>query len=325
MLPRRLAALLLVPLAGCVGYDGVPEEVAFEAPDGARLAGTLVLPEAGAQGVPAVVVLHGSEPATRSLGYRALANVFLTRGMAAFLYDKRGAGASEGDHDERTFEALLGDAQAALAAVRTHPAVDPDAVGVVAASESGWFAPELAVRDGRLAFVVGKSAPCGSWRETVAWEVYHEALGAGADSATARAQVEVLEEVWAYRLAPEAGRRSAVEAALAEWAGHPASVLPEALEPVGASYVARVGYDPAPSLARLETPALYVYGEEDVAVPAAPCAARLGALADAGRPVDVLVVEGEGHELGGVGPTGYRLAPAFEEAAGTFAARHVAR
>lgn len=320
MLLRLLTALLI--LSGCVGYEGAPEDLSFVAADGVHLAGTLVIPETETREFPAVVVLHGSEPATRSLGYRAIANIFLERGVAVLLYDKRGAGDSGGDHGARTFETLLRDAQAALAAVRAHPDVDPDAVGVVASSESGWFTPELAERDSNLAFVVNKSSPCESWRQTVAWELYHEALDAGADSASATDQVSIFEQIWAYRLTPNPSVKSDIESTLAEWADRPHSVLPETLNSVSESYVARVRYDPSEALARLATPTLYVYGETDVAVPSARCAAALEALSETGRPVTVRIVEGEGHELGGVGLTGYRLAPEFIKAAGDFAARH---
>jgi uncharacterized protein len=62
---------------------------------GSRLAGTLLLPISDGDH-PAVVWVHGSGPQTR-LGYGELVRSLVRSNVAFFSYDKRGAGESEGE------------------------------------------------------------------------------------------------------------------------------------------------------------------------------------------------------------------------------------
>ena len=81
------------------------EEVVFH--DGeVALAGTILLP-AGAGPRPGVVFLHGSGAEGRWAS-RFLATRFAARGVAALIYDKRGAGASTGDWRTAGFEEAWG-------------------------------------------------------------------------------------------------------------------------------------------------------------------------------------------------------------------------
>ncbi len=310
-------------LAGCVTYHGVPEEVRFVSSDGVELAGTLVFPARAARPVPAVILLHGAEAATRSFVYRMHANIFLDREMAVLLYDKRGAGESGGDHDSATFARLVEDALAAVRLLRDREDVDAAGIGLIGASQSGWLTPEIAERAGAIAFIVNKVGPCASWRETVAWEVYNEIVDEGVDADSAREQAAVYERLWAYYVSPTPGQRIALSATLREWAQREDSRLPATLEIPDPDEVRDMGYDPGPYLERATTPSLYVYGAEDVNVPTASCVQRLTGLRADGRPVSVHVFEGAGHELGGVGLTGYRFVDGYEQLLGRFARAHV--
>ncbi len=91
--------LIVAILIGCASLRGPSVEVNFRSSDGVELAGTLVIPKQAALPAPAVVLLHGAEAATRNFASRMHANIFLKRGIAVLLYDKRGAGKSGGDHD----------------------------------------------------------------------------------------------------------------------------------------------------------------------------------------------------------------------------------
>jgi hypothetical protein len=72
------------------------EPVTF-AGDGARLSGELMLPASEGEH-PAVVMIHDSGAATRA-AYRDQAEFLAQSGVAALIYDKRGAGQSTGDAD----------------------------------------------------------------------------------------------------------------------------------------------------------------------------------------------------------------------------------
>ena len=104
------------------------------------LTGTLLLP-AGPGPFPAVVLLPGRGNSGRGQA-ASDAHLFASHGVAAYAYDKRGTGSSSGDWrlslnpvDE------VGDAVAAVAAVRRQPGVDPSRVGVWGVGQGAWLAP----------------------------------------------------------------------------------------------------------------------------------------------------------------------------------------
>ncbi len=274
----------------------------FSGSGGTPLRGTLVKPHSAQVPLPAIVLLHGAERAKRSrIIYPLTANVFLERGFAVFVFDKRGAGESGGDYEFTTYEQLVEDAIAALELVRADPAIDDRRVGLLGISESGWLTPEIAERGG-AAFVINKVGSALSVQDTVAWEIYNELLDDGVSESRAQQQVDMYRRIWKFRVAPTDAERKALEQLLADWRNAPDSHLPETLRAVSDDYIADISYDPGPFLERLKIPMLFLYGSEDVNIPTAECTARLDELAAQGRPVSYHVFEGEGHELGGFSP-----------------------
>lgn len=116
-----------------------------------RLRGRLVLPEAAPPEGPVLAVLvHGSEDYSAVERY-ALQYMLPALGVAAFVYDKRGTGESEGEYTQE-FDALAADTVAALAeARRLHPP-GFSRVGFVRGSQGGWIGP-LAASRSRADFV----------------------------------------------------------------------------------------------------------------------------------------------------------------------------
>ncbi len=325
--PGRIVLLVvcLITATGCGSFEGNTHEVSFVGGGGIALRGTLVLPEDALPPVPAIVLLHGAERATRKrFIYRMTGNVFLRRGIAVLVYDKRGAGESGGDYEETTYAQLIEDAVAAVDLLRQRQDIDPARIGLFGASESGWLTPEIAERSGNIAFVINKVGAPLSVRETVAWEVYNELLADHVGEESAREQTDVFRRIWAYRMAPTPEERIALEETLALWAHRKESRLPVALKEVSDAYVADISYDPTPYLERLSVPMLYLYGTEDVNIPTAACVARLSELAAEGKPLSFHVFEGAGHELGGFRllSLGYRFVDGYAELLGAFAERH---
>src|SRR5690606_34454026 len=117
---------------------------------GATLAGRLVLPP-GDGPVPVVVLVHGAERNSARDDY-ALQRLFPAAGIGAFVYDKRGTGASTGrySHDYLT---LATDAIAATREARRLAGPRAGRVGYQAGSQGGWVAP-LAARIEPVDFVV---------------------------------------------------------------------------------------------------------------------------------------------------------------------------
>lgn len=118
---------------------------------GALLAGTLTRPD-GDDRHPSALLINGSGPLDRdaampgmALGLgQALATALAEQGCVLLRYDKRGVGASGGDYLTTGFHDEAGDAAAALAALRAHPAVDQERVFVVGHSTGAVVAASLA-------------------------------------------------------------------------------------------------------------------------------------------------------------------------------------
>ncbi len=318
---RLLQLALLCLLAGCFSYDGLPEEVSFRSKDGTLLRGSIVFPSSPRDAYPAVVLLHGAEPATRSFAYRLHANVFLNRGFAVLLYDKRGAGESGGVH-RATFHQLIDDALAAVELVAARTDIDPNVIGIVSASESGWFTPEIVHRSGKVSFAINKVGPSVSWQETVAWEYLNDLQRSGRSPEEAQAEVDLVRRIWAYQIEPDAEAVNQLEQEVLSWERHSHTVVPATLTQVSPAERHRLSYDPTPFLRQTAVPMLYVYGSDDINVPTQLCVANLTALQADGASVSFHVFEGAGHELGGpsVRPPFYHFEEGYADLIGDFAA-----
>jgi uncharacterized protein len=143
--------------AGQISFGGVAgrrieldvKEAGFKS-HGTALAGRLVMPP-GAERVPIVVLLHGSEQDS------ALTDYFLQRmlpaeGVGAFVYDKRGTGKS-GGHYTQDYSLLADDAVAALRKARQLAGTRVGRIGYQGGSQGGWVAPIAANRTS-LDFVI---------------------------------------------------------------------------------------------------------------------------------------------------------------------------
>ena len=146
--------------AGVKSVEIVDEEVTFDS-RGAVLSGTLVLPviddiEA------AVVFVHGSGKQMRDLG---LANRLAELGIATLVYDKRGVGKSGGVYEskqsvsEQNIVLLADDAASALRRLAKHPLLDDAKLGLTGISQAGWIVPIAAHKTDLADFMVLWSGP----------------------------------------------------------------------------------------------------------------------------------------------------------------------
>ena len=141
------------------------EDVTFRNGD-ATLSGSLFLPRA--KGVhPAIVFLHGSGPEVRWGTSRFYADRFARVGIAALIYDKRGAGSSTGDWRRSTFEDLADDAIAAIRLLQRRKDIDPRRIGLYGHSQGGLVAPLAASRapDAVAFLVAAASYPDSVWQQ----------------------------------------------------------------------------------------------------------------------------------------------------------------
>lgn len=255
-------AALVMALASaalaCRAADRV-EEVRFTS-HGVELSGSIVLPAGRPHA--GVVFVHGSGPQTRNMEW---ADRFAAAGIAALVYDKRGAGRSGGTYEaqqnvsEKNLTLLADDARAALAALARHPATKGVPLGLTGLSQAGWIVPLAAEKNESVAFVLLWSGPVCKVSE---------------------------EDIYSKHTADrDEGRVPTYQAALA--ARKEPYVWPGFL-----------GKDsnPSDSLATLTVPGLWIFGAKDGSVPVDLSIERLQALRAAGHRYDYVLFSGLGHD-----------------------------
>ncbi len=120
-----------------------------------RCDGELWLPDDSPQ-PPVVIMAHGFG-AERSFGLAAFAERFVAAGIAVYLFDYRGFGASDGYPRQLVHPwRHLQDWRDALAFVRTLDEVDADRIALWGSSYSGGHVTVTAARDRRVAAVVAQ-------------------------------------------------------------------------------------------------------------------------------------------------------------------------
>jgi dienelactone hydrolase len=254
---------------------------------GARLSGELIAPAGGTRH-PAVVMIQGSGRATRE-PYREQAEFLAQHGVAALIYDKRGAGESTGDPDY-SYAQLAGDVRAWIAALRSRPEVTPDAIGLWGLSEGGAIAPIVAAGNPQVAAVMVVSASAIPRASQEEWAVRNRLARDGAGSGTAAASR------W-YSVASDLDSGD-------------------------------LGFDPATAWRGLSQPVLAVWGTADDVVPAHDSAAALAsALAGGGVNHDreFRSFPGATHVLGVAAESGRPgSAPGFKELSADWLRAHLA-
>lgn len=163
---KKTAFLLVL---GCLFWTAAPatnptnpriEKLTFES-RGDTLAGSIVLPPEPPIHA-AVVFIHGSGRQSRNLD---LAERFARAGIAALVYDKRGAGESGGHYEgdqsvsQKNIELLADDVVAAFAALTAHPELGSVPIGFAGISQAGWIAPIAARNSPAARFLLLWSSP----------------------------------------------------------------------------------------------------------------------------------------------------------------------
>lgn len=264
-----VTALRVATPAGTRRVARVPmrtEEVSWTV-DGARLAGTLLLPE-GPGPFRLVISQPGSSWATRYNEYGVFpALMFVASGSAALIYDKRGFGASEGDRLV-AFERTARDLAAGVEAMRLRFDIDPTRIGVFGLSQGGWIAP-LAARytDGiRFVALVGAPGTTPARQEIQRARAVLEAEGFPPEEVEAIGRFQ--EIAFRYGSTGEGWRDYLAARAAAEGKGWLGKVWsPEEPGPDFWLWGRLNGdYNPLAALLELRVPVLAVWGERDLNV-----------------------------------------------------------
>lgn len=288
--------------------------IAFDTTDvtfqgsGASLAGRLVMPE-GDGPVPIVVLVHGSEHTSARDAY-ALQRLFPSVGIGAFVYDKRGTGASGGTYTQ-DYLTLAVDAVAAAREARRLAGSRAARVGYQAGSQGGWVAPLAATIEPVAFLVIGFGlavSPLDEDREAIALDMTRHGHGPedmvkAMEVADAVAAIVISDFRDGYAELDALKAKYAGEDWLADLHGNIAFFLlqtPEAqIREMGPQLLAHVPaqYDPMPVLENLDVPQLWILGEEDLDAPYAKTLQRLTSLASKGKPISTALFPGAEHGI----------------------------
>lgn len=237
--------------------------------EGLELAGSLYTPDA-CSSCPAMVFLGGGSAETRT-NQVSFAEQFARAGIVSLIYDKRGAGASSGQAEGRSFEDLTEDALSAVRFLQAQPGVDPGAVGVWGGSEGGTIALIAASRSSDISYVVNLAGPVEHFR---AGQLYDLDL-AMAEESVPEAEREALRGLWEVYFddAADGVIEPAVLAQAAPWRARGMGTL---VPPDTAAYPPEPSPPPRSYwylhrldvLGRLDVPVLMVFGGRDEWVPA---------------------------------------------------------
>jgi uncharacterized protein len=261
-----LAALLAVPFLAGAG-DPMATELSYSNGD-VTLAATLTVP-AGDGPFPALVIVHGSGRSDRSNAWTAAYATALTRlGIAVLHPDKRGSGQSGGDWRTAGFDVLAADVVAAVDALRAHPRLDHERIGLIGFSQGGHVVPLAATRSADVDFVVSVSASVVPLAEQIGDELRKMAVRDGLDGS----QLGIVEELHqlALRYALSGEHWSAYADALAReksgaLAGKPViDGFPDSPDAAAWGFLRLVGdFDPMVYWRQLQIPTLFIYGGRD--------------------------------------------------------------
>jgi uncharacterized protein len=322
--------------AGKIRFDGVEgHRIEFDVFEtrfqgaGVTLAGRLLMPK-GRAPVPIVVLVHGSDrsSALEGEGFFAIQRLFPSAGIGAFVYDKRGTGASGGKFTA-DYLTLADDAIAAMREAKRLAGARAQRIGYLGTSQGGWVAP-LAAKIEAVDFVMvayGLAiSPLEEDRSCLALDMTRRGYGADAlaktmEVADATSAVLVSNFREGYDQVEAVRRKYGKESWFPLLHGNVSFLILERpaaeLKEVGPTLFSGIPlqYDPMPVLRNLRTPQLWLLGKDDTAAPSAETAARLKALAASGSPITTVIFPGAEHGIWEfeVAPDGSRLSTRHPE------------
>ncbi|HSU29267.1 MAG TPA: alpha/beta hydrolase [Chitinophagaceae bacterium] len=300
---KQLLGVSIIMLSALCSYaDEV--EIPFKSGN-LILSGSLITPK-GDGPFPVVIFIHGSGPEDRS-NSRSRAKEFAKNGIAAFIYDKRGVGRSEGDKNFPNYfsiDTLAQDANAAADMLMDRLEIKNDKIGFVACSQGGWVAPLAAALNNHISFMVIVSGSVS----TIAEDNYFER------DARLRSEgftdEEVKEADAMHLVDMELSRRGKnFDEFVAMWNKYKSAkwfkrvYVSEDPNPADSKY--RQWYrtvldvDPRPSLATLNIPILWLYGDAtlDRFCPVELSLKNLDELKKSGKAYQVITFPGANHSL----------------------------
>ena len=234
------------------------KEVTFIS-EGVQLAGTLYQPQ---KAQAAIVLVHGSGQTPRMTQF---AERLVKHNIAVLTYDKRGVGASGGVYagpevgtnniDAVNLELLAKDAAAAVNILNEEYKNLP--IGLLGFSQAGWIIPLAAHENPLVDFMVLFSCPTITTLEQLRFQFY---TNGDAEFWTKHTQEEALDHMYN--------------------------------DPDRYQFTTT---DPKVTLNNVSIPGLWIYGEQDIQIPAKLCIEHLNSLKAEGKPFEYILFSDLGH------------------------------
>ncbi|HVS30245.1 MAG TPA: alpha/beta fold hydrolase [Thermoanaerobaculia bacterium] len=299
---HRFSIATLAFLLTASTAEAAPEEDVRYQSD-VSLAAALLLPERTGPS-PAAVIVQGSGSSDRTNAWaRSIADLFVARGVAVLLTDKRGSGQSGGDWKVAGFDELAKDAAAGVDYLKSRKEVDSRRIGLIGLSQGGWIVPMAAVRRPDVAFVVNLSGATVSFAEQSFLEMRNTARQAGLSADGVNQIIELNKAAGRYILGGSWDDYAAMRAAAMKGAAKPvAAGFPDSKAAPAWTFLRKVGaHDPTAYWSMVEQPVFIGLGERDEEdnVPVGESVRRVEhAFGATGKKnYDVVVAPGAGHAL----------------------------
>lgn len=263
-------------------YPYPSRDVVVDAPDGAKLAGTLTLPS-GTGPFPAVLLWSGSGQEDRDetvFGHKpwlVLADKFARAGVATLRLDDRGTGKTTGAVG--SLDGEIADASAAIEFLKKQADIDPKRLGMIGHSTGGMVLPNVAVKTGALSFLVSLAGVAVPGAELIPLQMEIEGKIRHAPDADLKEAIAAQKKVGAAVPKGEAAVKAVfVElfkpAMKAQLGREPtpaeldAAVSPKVAETMAPWPKSYFTLDPRVAWKKVTAPVLLLVGEKDTQVPA---------------------------------------------------------
>jgi pimeloyl-ACP methyl ester carboxylesterase len=234
--------------------------------DSVTLGGTLILPR-GSGKHPAIVITPGDFGSSRD-GLKGYAFQFVRLGMAALVFDSRGAGGSTGPLASSSFDELAGDVLAWVDLLRKRQDIDPAKVGVFGFSNSAWTVTLAASRSKDVAFLISQSmSALRPWQQE-RYRAETQVRLAGYPEDVVQKAARLMDRK--FEVARTGQGWDSLQLVLDSYANErwlPYTNPPRNLDRLRLYWERSFSYDPAPALDRVTCPALFIFGGVDSNVP----------------------------------------------------------
>ena len=224
-------------------------EAFFIEVDDINLEAELFIPNNGAEQKPAVIFSPGSGDSlyqNYAPGFieTYILDTFLSKDIAVLLINKRGMGQSEGLYTNGSITRRAEDVLVVVEEIQNHPRIDTDNIGLVGHSEGGWVVNYAAAQNPEIAFFISLAGPTITRREQASDYYMFEAICAGLEG---EEYDEYLEK-----------RNKATDFSVKVGKVTNFGLL-------GFDYRS-MGFDPRNALRTVESPGLFIFGENDILV-----------------------------------------------------------